>query len=114
MIGNEFVELREFGNDVFGGVPIQTGVAVNADFFRRQPFHAAGETEAAARTAQRAKTVAQQGPFFIRRRGVAATVRGEAGVVVRFGIVDVAADALVLAVGVIEIPRDFAAGIILE
>ena len=50
----------------------------------------------------------------VRRRGVAATLRGEAGVVVRFGIVNVATDALVLAVGVIEIPRDFATGIILE
>ena len=42
------------------------------------------------------------------------SARGEAIIVVRFGVMDVAADAFALAVGVIQIPRDVAAGIILE
>ena len=62
MAGNEPVQLREFGNDVFGGAPVQAGVAVDADFFRSQPFHAAGEAEAAARTGERAEAVSQQRP----------------------------------------------------
>src|SRR6202021_338270 len=60
MIRDEFVELREFGDDVVGAVPIQTGVAVDADFFGGQPFDAASKTESAVRTRERAKAVSQQ------------------------------------------------------
>ena len=62
MVGDELVELREFGNDVVGRAPVQAGVAVDADFFRRQPFHAAGKAETAARTCQGAEAVSQQRP----------------------------------------------------
>ncbi len=106
MVGDEPVELREFGNDVVGAVPVQSGAAVDKDFFGRQPFDAAGEAEAAAWTRQRAEPVPQQRPR--------AAFFGEAVVVVRFGIVNIAAGAFALTVGVIEIPRDITTGIILE
>jgi hypothetical protein len=63
-------------------VPVQTGVAVDADFFGGEPFDAAGETEAAARTGERAETIAHERPR--------AAFFGEAAVVVRFGIMNVA------------------------
>ena len=106
MIGDEPVEAREFGNDVVGAAPIQTGAAVDEDFLGSQPFDAAGEAEATAWTRQRAQAIPQQRPC--------AAFFGEPVVVVRFGIVDIAAGAFALAVGVIEIPRDVATGIILE
>src|SRR5665213_2538172 len=85
VVGDEFVELREFGNDVVGTVPIQTGAAVDADFFGGEPFHAAGKTEPADRTGQRTKTVPQERP--------SAAFFGKAAVVVRFAVVNVSADA---------------------
>src|ERR1019366_10565492 len=106
MIGDELVELREFGNDFPGAAPMQPGAAVKADFFGGEPFGAAGEGESAAGTGQCAKTVSQQRPR--------AAFFSEAVVVVRFAVMDVAADAIALAVGIVEIPRDFFAGIILE
>ena len=106
MVGDETVQFPEFGDDVVGFVPVETGVAVDADFFRCQPFHAAGEAKAAAGTGQRAETVAQERPD--------AAFVGEPAVVVRFAVMDVAADAFILAVGVVEIPRDVFAGIILK
>ena len=60
MIGDERVELREFGDDVIGTAPVQTGAAVDADLFGGEPFHAAGEAEATAGTGQCTEAVSHQ------------------------------------------------------
>ena len=79
---------------------------MDADFFGGEPFYAAGEAECATGTCQCAKAVSQERP--------SAALSGEAAVVVGFGIMDVGANARTLAVCIVEIPRDFLAGIILE
>ena len=48
------------------------------------------------------------------RAGLVTFFCGESAVVVRFGIMDVGAHAFVLAVGIVEIPSDIFARIILE
>ena len=79
---------------------------MDADFFGGEPFDAAGETESAARAGKRTEPVAQKRP--------GAALFGEAVVIVRLAVMDVTADTFALAVGVVELPRDVAAGIILE
>ena len=106
MVGEQFIQLCEFGNDVIAAVPIQSGAAVDADFFGGQPFDTAGEAESAIGAGQRAKTISQQRPR--------TALFSEAVVVVRFGVMNVSADARTLAVGVIEVIGDLATGIILE
>ena len=85
MVGEQLVELRQFGDDVVGTVPRKAGAVMNPDFFGGEPFHAAGEAEPAARARQRAKAVSQQRP------GTAAP--GQAVVVMRFAVMHVKSDA---------------------
>jgi hypothetical protein len=59
----------------------KAGAAVDPDFFGGEPFHAAGEAEAAAGTGQRAEAVSQQRP--------GAAFFGQAVVVVRFAVMNV-------------------------
>ena len=54
---DELVQLREFRNDIITAVPVQTGGAVDANFFGSEPFHTTSETEAAARTGKGAEPV---------------------------------------------------------
>ena len=106
MVGDELVELREFGNDVIGAVPIQAGAAVDFYFFRGEPFNAAGKAESAAWSGERTKTISQERPH--------AAFFGEAVVVVGFAVMNVTADAFALVVRIIKIPGDIGTGIILE
>lgn len=102
MIGDKLIELREFENDVVGGIPVQAGAIVDAYFLGGEPLDATGETKTAGGAGERAKTVAQQRPR--------AAFFGEPVVVVGFRIVNVAADAFVLAIGIVEILRNVPAG----
>ena len=104
--GEQAVKLREFGNDVVRVVPREAGTAVDFDFFGGEPFDTPGETKTAARTGQRAKTVAQQRPH--------APAGGKAVVVVGFAVMNVGANARTLAIGVVEVIGDLATGVILE
>ena len=79
---------------------------MDKDLFRGQPFHAAGETEPAGHTGQRAELIAEERPL--------TAFGGQTVVVMRFAVVDPHAFADALFQRVIQIPADIAAGIILE
>ena len=79
---------------------------MDADFLAGQPFRAAGETKAADRASECAEPVPQKGPL--------AALGCQAVVIVRFRIINIASDSFVLTNGIIQIPGDLLAGIILE
>ena len=62
MPGQQMIELRQFGQQVVRVAPGQAAAGVDIDFFRRQPFHAAGEAVTAADAGQRAQAVAHERP----------------------------------------------------
>ena len=60
MVGEQLIQLREFGNNIVAAVPCEAGAVMDFDFFSGKPFDAASKTEAAIDAGQRAKTVSQQ------------------------------------------------------
>ena len=98
--------MRELGHDVFLVAPREATAGMHVELFRREPFHAAGETKRAAHARQRAEAVAQERPF--------AAHLGETVVVVRLAVVRVEADAAALLERVVEVAGDFLARKILE
>ena len=106
MPGEELVQPRQIGNDIFLVAPGKTGAAVHQNSFGGEPFDAAGETVGAVRARQRAQPVAQQRPF-------AAFFR-EPVVVVRFALMRQHADARALLVRMVEIAGGLRAGNFLE
>ena len=106
MIAQEFIKFAQFGNDVFRAAPGESTAGVDVDLLRREPFHAAGETESAAHAGQGAETIAQERPG-------AAHLR-ETVVVVRLAVVNVEADAAALFESVVEVVVNLLPRMILE
>ena len=105
MMREEMIQAGEFGAEIVGAAPVQAAAGVDVHLFGGEPFHAAGEAEAAAHAGERAEAVAQERP--------GTTTRGEAVVVVGFAVVNHDADIAGLR-AVIEITGNFRAGVILK
>ena len=106
MLGQQLVQPRQFGKDVFLGAPRKAGAAVHGDSFGGQPLDAAGETECAVHAGHRAEPVAQQRP--------GAALFRQSVVVVGFAVMRQHTDALALPVRVVQITRDLHPGKFLE
>ena len=100
------IQRGEFWNDIILTTPGKSAARMHIDLLGGEPFHAAGEAEAAVRAGQGTQPVAQEGP--------GASLFGEPVVVVRFAVVYINADALALLNRVIEIPRNLSAAVILK
>ena len=105
VVGEEMIQAGEFGDEIVGAAPVQAAAGVDVHLFGGEPFHAAGEAEAAAHAGERAEAVAQERPR--------AAAFGEAVVVVGFAVVNHHADVAGLR-AVIEVAGDFRAGVILK
>src|SRR5262249_38787381 len=106
MTTEQVVERGQLTDKVFITVPSQPAALMDGDFFRRQPFHAASESESTIDTRERAQPIAQQRPLAARG--------GETRVVVRLAVMHVHAYALALAQTVIKIGGHFASRIVLK
>ena len=106
MFCQQFVQLSQFGNEVFFVAPRQAAAAVDQDSFGGEPFDAAGEPKRAVCAGESAEPVTQQrprAPFF--RQSV---------VVVGFAVVRQQADPPALFVRMVQIAGDLPAGDFLE
>src|SRR5688572_14738309 len=93
------IELRDFFDDVWLLIPRKATAAVDIDFFAREPFHSAGNPEAAADARERTQAIAQQRPV--------ATARRKPIIVVRFAVMDIEPHTPALLQRVFQITRDF-------
>src|ERR1700722_11624493 len=106
MAVQQAIQACEFADDVVRVVPGKAAAGVDVDALGREPFNAAGEAKAAADAGKGAKAIAKQRP--------GAATRSEAFVVMRFAVMNEEADAPDSLEAVIEISRDFGAGIVLK
>ena len=106
MRGQEAVEPGQFGDQVVRVVPGHAAAGMDIDSLLGEPLDTAGEPEAAGDGSEGAEAVAHEGP--------GAPLGGEAGVVVRFAVVNVKAEAGALAKGIIQAAGHIRTGVILE